>query len=240
MDDENDMSPVDGGDAASDTSPGPANGRPQRQASESDGLQPIVDQAIHSLLEEQVTTVARKALTQGRLAAVDTERVEQLAKRALERQLAELADPPGLYYQSLGEFAGWLLQVYRRSTRGQARVFCPQWWKHPEAVARMDALWRAFEQLRQDPGTGMSVWFRDHADHHMSVLLDADGPFKGCEDGHSDHPLEPIHHDEPAAALFERDLRGMPDAADDGPAVASSRPQPSGARTTRTAASDRR
>ena len=91
------------------------------------------------------------------------------------------------YYRSLGEFAGWLLQVYRRSTRGQARVFCPQWWKHPEAVARMDALWRAFEQLRQDPGTGMSVFWRDHADHHMTVLLDADGPFKGCEDG----PLRP-------------------------------------------------
>ena len=134
----------------------------------------------------------------------------------------EPAEPSAVcYYRSLGEFAGWLLQVYRRSTRGQARVFCPQWWKHPEAVARMDALWRAFEQLRQDPGTGMSVFWRDHADHHMTVLLDADGPFKGCEDGHSTHPLEPIHQDEPPAVLFERDQRAMPHAGTEPPATAA-------------------
>jgi Domain of unknown function (DUF4913) len=123
----------------------------------------------------------------------------------------EGAEPePECYYGSLGEFATWLLDVYRRSTRGHARVFCPEWWKHPEAVARMDALWRAFEQLRQDPGTGMSVFWRDHTDHHMSVLLDADGPFKGCEESHSDHPLGPIHQEQPPAVLFERDDRGLP------------------------------
>lgn len=27
----------------------------------------------------------------------------------------------------------------------------------------------------------MSVWWRDHADHHMGILLSADGPFKGCK-----------------------------------------------------------
>ena len=126
----------------------------------------------------------------------------------------ELTDAaPECYYGSLGEFAGWLLDVYRRSTRGQARVFCPQWWKHPEAIARMDALWRAFEQLRQDPGTGMSVFWRDHADHHMSVLLDGDGPFKGCEEGHSEHPLGPLAQQEPPAVLFQRDERGLPPIA---------------------------
>jgi hypothetical protein len=123
---------------------------------------------------------------------------------------SEAAGEGVCYYGSLGEFASWLLEVYRRSTRGQARVWCPQWWKHPEAVARMDALWRSFEQLRQDPGTGMSVFWRDHVDHHMSVLLDADGPFKGCEEHHSEHPLGPIAQDEPPAVLFERDERGLP------------------------------
>ena len=31
----------------------------------------------------------------------------------------------------------------------------------------------------------MSVWFRDHAEHHMSVLLDPHGPFAaaGAGDG---------------------------------------------------------
>ncbi|WP_261620660.1 DUF4913 domain-containing protein [Pseudarthrobacter equi] len=26
----------------------------------------------------------------------------------------------------------------------------------------------------------MTVWWRDHAAHHMSVLLSTDGPFRGC------------------------------------------------------------
>jgi len=153
------------------------------------------------------------------------------AGEEVERDVSPAADAgPGAnghepvvecYYRSLGEFATWLLAVYRRSTRGPTRVFCPQWWKHPEAVARIDGLWRAFEALRQDPGTGMSVFWRDHVDHHMSVLLDADGPFKGCHDGHSDHPLGPIDQHEPPAALFERDGRGLPPT---GPAPAQPRP----------------
>ena len=130
------------------------------------------------------------------------------------------------YHRSLGAFAAWLLAVYRRSTRGPTRVFCPQWWKHPEAVARIDALWRAFEALRQDPGTGMSVFWRDHVDHHMTVLLDADGPFKGCQDGHCDHPLAPLHQDRPPAELFDRDSRGLPPSA-----TARDHPRPVAQRT---------
>lgn len=37
----------------------------------------------------------------------------------------------------------------------------------------MEALWRAWEHLRLDGATGISVWWKDHADHHMSVLLAA-------------------------------------------------------------------
>jgi len=129
----------------------------------------------------------------------------------------EQLEEPQCYYGSLGEFASWLLEVYRRSTRGHSRVWCRQWWKHPEAVARMDALWRAFEQLRQDPGIGMSTFWGYHVDHHMDVLLDADGPFKGCEDGHSEHPLGPIEQDEPPSVLFERDERGLPPVPDESP-----------------------
>ena len=60
--------------------------------------------------------------------------------QAAERQLAELADPPGLYYLTLDEWVQeWLFPVYRRSVRGHERVWCPQWWKHAEAVARLEA-----------------------------------------------------------------------------------------------------
>lgn len=73
--------------------------------------------------------------------------------------------------------------------------------------ARLDALWRAWEHLRLDPATGMAVWFRDHADHAMAVLLDPDGPFKGCSptNGHSTR-LEPLPLDDPPDGLFTAEL----------------------------------
>lgn len=93
-------------------------------------------------------------------------------------------DPPKLYFGSVDEFVReFLVKVYRRkvSPRGPRR-WSAEWWRSAEAIARLDALWRAWEHLRRDPATGLSVWFRDHADHHMSILFDPDGPFLGSED----------------------------------------------------------
>jgi hypothetical protein len=94
--------------------------------------------------------------------------------------------------------------MYRRPLGGQHVTWGPEWWKHAEAIARLEALWRAWEHLRLDPATGVSVWFRDHADHHMTVLLSADGPFKGCKpkEGHGDR-LEAFPLTPPPIELFD-------------------------------------
>jgi len=87
----------------------------------------------------------------------------------------------------------WLLNVYRRSVDGHAMTWCREWWRHPEAYLRLDALWRAWEYLRQQPATGMAVWMRDYCDPHMVVLLSESGPFKGCEPTrHSPYELTPL------------------------------------------------
>jgi hypothetical protein len=87
----------------------------------------------------------------------------------------------------------YLLRMYRRSVSGNDTTWCREWWHHPEAIVRLDALWRAWEYLRLDPATGMSVWLRDHCDFHMRVLLSADGPFKGCTpEAHTARPLVPL------------------------------------------------
>lgn len=80
----------------------------------------------------------------------------------------------------------FLAPTYRRSLEGTHRVWCAEWWRHAEAINRLESLWRAWEHLRLDPATGMSIWWRDHADHHMPALMAPDGPFKGCggERGH--------------------------------------------------------
>jgi hypothetical protein len=111
---------------------------------------------------------------------------------------------PQLYYPDVLAFVTHqLAPMYRRSLTGQTTTWCPEWWRHAEAIARLEALWRAWEYLRLDPATGMSVWFRDHADYHMAVLLSADGPFKGCKpDVHAERlPALPLTA--PPEGLFE-------------------------------------
>ncbi|WP_231567706.1 DUF4913 domain-containing protein [Sinomonas humi] len=93
--------------------------------------------------------------------------------------IADAAEPPGttwtrpeLFYPNLAEFVRNKLAVtYRRQRNVQGGItWCRQWWKHAEAISRLEALWRAWEHLRLEGTTGMSVWWRDHADHHIQRL----------------------------------------------------------------------
>jgi hypothetical protein len=108
-------------------------------------------------------------------------------------------------YKNVVEFVeNYLSVVYRRQVSDLSdTVWCPEWWNHPEAMARLDAVWRAWEHLRQDGATGMSVWFLDHADKHMAVLLDPKGPFKYCSvrNGHKDM-LIPLPFKSPPREMF--------------------------------------
>ncbi|MBD8661475.1 DUF4913 domain-containing protein [Frigoribacterium sp. CFBP 8754] len=117
-------------------------------------------------------------------------------------------EQPETFYGSADEFVReFLIVTYRRevSPKGEFR-WDPQWWMHPEAVARLDALWRTWEHFRGDGATGMSVWWRDHADHHMGVLLSPVGPF-GKSSGTTD-PGDPLPYLAPPTGLFV-DVRGL-------------------------------
>ncbi|MGW4247367.1 DUF4913 domain-containing protein [Nocardia sp. NPDC004722] len=110
-----------------------------------------------------------------------------------------------MVYASVVEFVeNYLSLVYRRQvTDISDTVWCPEWWKHAEAVARMDAMWRSWEYYRLEGKTGLSVWFLDHADMHMAKLFDPKGPFKYCSvrNGHKDM-LTPLPLKSPQHGLF--------------------------------------
>lgn len=95
-------------------------------------------------------------------------------------------EQPETEYHDVGEFVhNYLTGLYQRQvTDINDTVWCPEWWRHKEAVARLEAVWRAFEFYRQDPTTGMSIWLLNHADKHMAVLFDPKGPFKYCSVRH--------------------------------------------------------
>lgn len=106
------------------------------------------------------------------------------AEQALDAYLSGQGSAPALEFPSS---AAWLEQYllphYVR--RSGTHRWCPQWWAHPEAVARIEALWRAWEGLRWDGSTGMAVWWSDYCDPHMNVLLSLEGPFHACARGHT-------------------------------------------------------
>ena len=109
-----------------------------------------------------------------------------------EEPPAPASEPPALHFATLPAFVAHFAAWYRREVfDSHERVWCPQWWRHPEAVVRLEAMWRSFEALRQDPATGISVWLRDHADVHMAQLMSPAGAFRGCHarDGHTNDPL---------------------------------------------------
>ncbi|WP_432198582.1 DUF4913 domain-containing protein [Streptomyces sp. bgisy027] len=89
------------------------------------------------------------------------------------------------YAKELAALTNWvhnlLLPVYGREiTTG--RPWCHQWQEHPEAVARLHALWLVWQQLTdvQAGLTGPSTWHRDHLDPALLQLRTPDGPFGAC------------------------------------------------------------
>ncbi|MCP2337924.1 DUF4913 domain-containing protein [Actinomadura rupiterrae] len=92
------------------------------------------------------------------------------------------------YYSSV---TSWVTQyfvpMYRRTLGGEFR-WCAQWWRHAEAISRLNALWQSWEACRLQGATGIGLWYRDHLDHQLPILLGARGPFYQCTE---DEHLEP-------------------------------------------------
>jgi hypothetical protein len=108
------------------------------------------------------------------------------------------------FYPDVAAFvAGFLAPVFAREWHEQdtERRWCSSWWLHTEAVVRLEALWKAWETLRHDPGTGASSWLRDHADPTLQALTHPLGPFARCKPGRH-HTLPPLVLDPPPPGLF--------------------------------------
>lgn len=166
---------------------------------------PAVQKAISKKVDELATAAVTKALTAevlDQLRAEAEEAAEAVVHGPQAGESAAEEDTPPLYYGSTNEFVrDHLRHVYKRKINGSTLFWSPRWWASAEATARLEALWRAWEHLRLDPSTGPSVWWRDHADHHMSVLMNSAGPFSKEVDVKATI-LEPLPHEEPPEGLF--------------------------------------
>lgn len=86
---------------------------------------------------------------------------------------------PTLIYGNVAEFVrDYLRHLHMTGVDGVEVKWAARFWDYRVALIRLDALWRAWEELRLVPGTGTSAWLRDHFDHHMPILLSKTGPFR--------------------------------------------------------------
>lgn len=98
------------------------------------------------------------------------------------------------YTTELAALSDWVnylfLPIYGREI-STTRPWCAQWYDHPEAVARLHALWLAWQQLTDTEAgpTGPSTWHRDHLDQALVHLRAPDGPFAAC----TTSPSRPSH-----------------------------------------------
>ncbi|MFJ9139043.1 DUF4913 domain-containing protein [Streptomyces sp. NPDC102256] len=89
------------------------------------------------------------------------------------------------YAVELAALSDWVnylfLPVYGREI-STSRPWCAHWHEHPEAVARLHALWLAWQQFTDSEAglSGPSTWHRDHLDQTLAHLRAPDGPFAAC------------------------------------------------------------
>ena len=93
---------------------------------------------------------------------------------------------------------GVFLPMFGWRVDGQRWYWCPQWWRHAEAIWRLELLWRSWEVNRR-LATGMSGWSVE-VDRHIHELLGEDGPFRQCRNAEDDRDAR---HTELAPATAE-------------------------------------
>ncbi len=135
---------------------------------------------------------------------------EEESAEEIRRDEEDAARTTNLYYGNVNDFVtDRFIYFIPRPTPGSGRVWCPEWYRHAQALSRLDSIWRAWEHLRFDPALGMSNWWVHHVDPHIRALLDPDvGPFGNCVNGHGS--VEPLPVFTPPDGLFfdQREPKG--------------------------------
>lgn len=164
-----------------------------------------VRRAVEDRLSHRLDEMVAAAVEESAGAEMDAQMELALSDLVASGVLEEPAEEPAPHYGSVDEFLREYLRFsYRRKIDGKNRYWAAEWWHYEEAINRLESLWRSWEHLRLDPATGMSVWHRDHLDHHMPILMSEDGPFGAAPDVPENKCArgEPLPYAAPPPAMF--------------------------------------
>jgi len=168
---------------------------------------------------DELTKALDEVETQARAHAADPPAAHEIAMAAGDRPPAgpsagedpqteePLTPPEPLDMRQLLAWVGnnLALVVERKIAQSQAPNWCPQWWLHSEAIARFEAVRRAWLEAVASPGAAMVVYF-EHLDHELDVLMGPVGTFASCRNRvHTEAPLSKrvLGQDEPPEEYFQ-------------------------------------
>lgn len=160
-------------------------------------IQKLTSEIVQEALEEDITEAVNIHLSE--LLGNDPSVIEYattVAKKAAEKAVLP-PTPPEPQFASVVEFVdNFIRPMYATTASKQDQAnWSPRWYTHSEAVARLDALWRCYEEKRRaNPNGFLEEFLRVNADYHMRQLMSADGVFAQCR--RDDYPSVPLPIDD--------------------------------------------
>lgn len=136
--------------------------------------------------------VVPAAVVAAEVALTNARNAEQRAARNLDaartvhnqesQKAADQANNNLPRFGSLEDFVTLYLLPNWRHRQSNDVHWCAWWWRHGEAMARLEHLWEGFEVARTQQAPAMSMWWLEQADRHMAALTDRGGAFNRCMD----------------------------------------------------------
>lgn len=166
---------------AVETVPVPASEQVSSETVEQSGLSSLTDKDLETL--------------QAAFAQIALDMISEKEKRETKPRV----------YSNLGQFVKEQIgNVITREIDGKEFCWCSQWWKHAEALQRLEGLWHSWEHARAT-GASMLDWWRDF-DYHFGELTSSQGVFKYCRDSEHSSRInqKTLPVDYPSDKFFEQ------------------------------------
>jgi hypothetical protein len=80
-------------------------------------------------------------------------------------------------------------------------MLATDWWRYPEAVSRIEAMWRLWKHLRLDPATGMNVCIETMPNTTCASSWTPTGAF-GKHGDETNDVTDPLPHQDPPTSMF--------------------------------------
>lgn len=149
----------------------------------SEVIKKLTENAVQATIQESVDVAVHEYLQA--LFGEDPSILDQAVDHARDHAKKSITvdQPIEPHFKSVADFVDMFIRpMYATTLNQQDKAnWSRRWYAHPEAVARLDALWRCYEhKRRKSPNNFLEEFLRVNCDHHMKYLMAEGGVFSQC------------------------------------------------------------